>query len=1309
VLAWIGIGILVLIILVAGTIYTLLHNQRFHDYLLTKAESTLSTSLGTQVKAQNYTLAWSGISPTLDLYNASVAGAAPYTNPPLLTADHLHAEVRITSILSRTWYINDITLDHPVLHLLFDKSGKNNLPTPQKSNSQSKTDLFSLGIRHAQLNSGEVYYNDQKTPLEADLHDLNFQATFDPAATKYSGTLSYRDGHVVMSNYRPIPHEMDAKWSYTREQFALESAALRSGKSNFNLAATVTDFNQPKLDAHYDASLDTGEFRSILKNPSLPTGVVKTSGVLSYQSRPNVPALKLVTLHGEVTSGGLTLTSPSYRGSIRDLRAHYTVANGDAAVPDLHAALLGGTLNGDLKMRDLAGNTHSTLHAALKRVSLADVKTMMNSASLKQVDVRGSADATLDANWGKNTNDLVAKADANLNGGLGRYGTNPIPMNGVVHARYVAASKLVSLQQSYLRTPQSSLNLNGTVGDHSALQVNLQSRDLREIETLANAFRPPAAGEQPLGLAGTASFVGNVTGSTASPRIAGQLNAANLKLRGSTWRVARASLDASPSQVRIQNGELDPADRGHIRFDLRAGLNKWSFTENSPFNVALDAGQLNVADFAALAGKAQGATGTLDAHVTAHGTELNPVGNGTLNLTGAKYSGREIPNLHSAFQANGDRVHATLHADIPHANANATVDYMTKAQDFVAQLAVTGYDLKTSTLLKEDYGLAGIANLAANGRGNIHNPTLEANLSIPQLTVRGQQLNNIQLHSTVANHVANFTLGTQGLNTSLTGHGRVELAGDYNSDIALDTQRIPLGPIAAMLAPSQGGNINGQTELHAVVRGPLKNKQALEAHLNIPVLALQYKNTVQLGATGPIRADYAGGTLTLQPVHIQGTDTDLQARGVIPVVDKNAPVQLLLLGTVDLRLAELIDPEIASGGQLKFNIDSTGARANPDIQGKVQVINATFATGDVPLGLQNGNGVLTLTKDRLNIDQFTGTVGGGQVTATGGVAYRPNIFFSLGVQGRGVRVLYQDAVRTGVDLNLALNGTPQASLLRGQINVDELQFTPDFDLMNFMGSLGGGEATPPPSDSFANNMKLQVGVSSNGGVHLVSRTLSLEGNANLHVVGTGQQPVILGRVNLNGGDLIFQGNRYKLQGGTINFVDINQTKPVMDVAVNTTIQQYDIQMHFWGPADHMHTNYSSDPALPPSDIINLIAFGKTSEASAANPTPPGQLGAESLVASQVSSQITSRVEKFAGISQLSIDPVLGGNQQNPGAHIAIQQRVTSKIFVTFSTDVTSTQNEVIKFEYQVKPRVSVSAVRDQNGGVAVDTRFHKKW
>jgi translocation and assembly module TamB len=95
----------------------------------------------------------------------------------------------------------------------------------------------------------------------------------------------------------------------------------------------------------------------------------------------------------------------------------------------------------------------------------------------------------------------------------------------------------------------------------------------------------------------------------------------------------------------------------------------------------------------------------------------------------------------------------------------------------------------------------------------------------------------------------------------------------------------------------------------------------------------------------------------------------------------------------------------------------------------------------------------------------------------------------------------------------------------------------------------------------------------------------------------------------------------------------------------------------------------------------------------------------------VSGQVTSRVEKIAGISRLSVDPVLAGNgsQRNPGARITIQQRVTGNIFVTFATDVTSTQNQVIELQYNITPRVTISGTRDQNGGFGFDTRIQKSW
>jgi len=176
-------------------------------------------------------------------------------------------------------------------------------------------------------------------------------------------------------------------------------------------------------------------------------------------------------------------------------------------------------------------------------------------------------------------------------------------------------------------------------------------------------------------------------------------------------------------------------------------------------------------------------------------------------------------------------------------------------------------------------------------------------------------------------------------------------------------------------------------------------------------------------------------------------------------------------------------------------------------------------------------------------------------------------------------------------------------------------------------------------------------------------------------------------------------------------VNPSETQPVLNVSLKTTIQQYDVYLRFNGPIDQLRTNYSSDPALPSADIINLLAFGKTTEADTANPSTPANQAAAGLVASQVSSEVTSRFSKIAGISQLSINPVLaGGTSQGPqGANITIQQRVTGNLFVTFSSNVASTQTQTIQGQYQLSPRVALSATRDQNGGFAFDALIKKTW
>jgi translocation and assembly module TamB len=298
-------------------------------------------------------------------------------------------------------------------------------------------------------------------------------------------------------------------------------------------------------------------------------------------------------------------------------------------------------------------------------------------------------------------------------------------------------------------------------------------------------------------------------------------------------------------------------------------------------------------------------------------------------------------------------------------------------------------------------------------------------------------------------------------------------------------------------------------------------------------------------------------------------------------------------------------------------------------------------------------------------------------------------------------------MRESIDANIHLAGTTDNAVLGGTVGLANISFAPGFDLTEFIGQFSSDVAPPPSIGGITQNIHLNLAVHSTNNVALVSRTLSVNGSANLQVRGTADNPVILGRINLTDGDMILNNDRFVLNGGTIQFVNPSETQPVVNVSVTTTIQQYNIGMRFQGPTDQMRTQYTSDPALPEADIIHLLAFGETTEAAANAPAATPNQMAESLVANQVSSQITSRVAKVAGISQLSISPVLGNaNGQQSGANITIQQRVTGNLFVTFSTN-TAEGTETVQGQYKISPRVSLSATRPPNGGFGVDALIKK--
>jgi translocation and assembly module TamB len=1304
--AWVA-GILAALVVVAGLALTiLLHSARFHNYVLSTVEKKASESIGTRVQLQNFALNLSNLS--LDLYGLTVDGANPYPDPPLLQVAHGEVGIRIVSVLHQKWYLDSLVIDQPVVKVFTDAHGVSNIPTIKSSgSSSSNTSLFDLGIRHAVLDRGTVYYNDRQSVLSADLRNVDFRATFDSLLQKYSGKLSYSDGHLQSGTFKPVPHNLNAEFDATPTTFHLTQARLTSETSQVVLNATLQDYSHPKVQGNYVAALDGSQFRKILENPSVPIGLIHASGSIQYEQIANRSLLDTVLIKGDLSSQQLDVQTPTVRSQIRNIAAHYQLENGDATLQDFRASLLGGELTATGKMSSIDGDAHSKFNAGLRGIQLADLNRAMKSSALpKGVSLGGVLSADANAAWGKTFDALVAHADATVHGKVSGQGKE-VPIESALHGNYTAKNHELALKQSFLKTPQSTLTMNGVVSQRSSLDLKFQSNNLSELETVADVVRTPGP---PLGLAGTALFEGTVRGSTSDPHVTGQLTASNFRFNGSQWKVLRTNVDVNQSLASLQHADLEPASHGKITFNASTGLHKWAFTDASPLQVDLQASQLDVQDLVKLSGQQVPVTGTLAANVKMHGTELSPIGQGNVSLTHVTAYDQPVTSATLNFDGTGEEVHGDLGVELPAGSVKSKVSVRPRQKTYNAQLTATGIRLEQLQAMKtQNIHAKGVMSLQANGAGTFDNPQFDAKLQIPQIDVQDQKIADVNLQMNVANHLATANLTSAAVGTAIKANAKVVLTGDYQADATLDTQTIPLQPIFAIYAPAQANDLTGQTELHATLHGPLKNKNLLEAHVTIPTLKLAYTNSIQLAETSPIRVDYKDTKITLQRSGLKGTDTDLQFQGSMSTT-KGAPISLLLLGTVNLHLAQAFAPDITSSGELKFNINSSGATDSPDVGGQIEIVDANFASGDLPVGLQHGNGVLTLTKDRLNITKFQGTVGGGTVTAQGGVAYRPSIQFDLGLSANGIRALYPQGVRETVNADIRLAGSTDNAVLGGQVRLADLSFTPAFDLNSFIDQFSGG-VSAPATPGLAQNIQLNLGVTSENNINLVSRSLSVNGSANLRVRGTAAEPVILGRVNLDGGDIILNGDRFVLNGGTIEFVNPSETQPVVNLALNTTIQQYNISMRFNGPIDQLRTNYSSDPSLPAADIINLLAFGSTTEASQNAPSTPANQQAESLVASQVSSQVTSRLSKVAGISQLSINPVLAGgtSQGPPGANITIQQRVTGSLFVTFSSNVASTQNQTIQGQYQISPRLAVSATRDQNGGVAFDTLIKKTW
>ena len=167
------------------------------------------------------------------------------------------------------------------------------------------------------------------------------------------------------------------------------------------------------------------------------------------------------------------------------------LANGDATLRDFRATLLGGEVTAQGTMKNIGGDSRSKFDAALHGISLAKREAHDGLGRLhRSCRNRRHTQRDCDGHMGKDLRRSPSRTQTRQSTPIWSVHNtrrspqlrrptsqasrvpsleSPVPIESALHATYTRKSQQLALDHSYFRTPQTNLNLNGTVSKNSSL------------------------------------------------------------------------------------------------------------------------------------------------------------------------------------------------------------------------------------------------------------------------------------------------------------------------------------------------------------------------------------------------------------------------------------------------------------------------------------------------------------------------------------------------------------------------------------------------------------------------------------------------------------------------------------------------------------------------------------------------------------------------------------------------------------------------------------------------------------------------
>jgi outer membrane protein assembly complex protein YaeT len=526
------------------------------------------------------------------------------------------------------------------------------------------------------------------------------------------------------------------------------------------------------------------------------------------------------------------------------------------------------------------------------------------------------------------------------------------------------------------------------------------------------------------------------------------------------------------------------------------------------------------------------------------------------------------------------------------------------------------------------------------------------------------------------------------------------------NDIEIVFSNINIGTaahsFAAEFLKEAGGLVDGK--LH--IQGNFYDMKQLEidgqlnkVFISLSQLALQNKETIHF--------NLGDGILFLKGMELSGEESSIQISGQTELIGKknlNAHISAQLNSAL---LAPFLTAVIP-GGSSSWELFVNGTINNPLISGVGKIVNGFFQLKDFPITANDVNGKIELSKNMISVSSLQGNINGGPFSLTGNLKYIDNNIESINMSlsANNVRLNYPEGLISQTNANLTLEKKKREKewTLAGKIELLQAFYGKDIypgsQLLSAIRSRQtkiiekGVRGFPGPN--------LDITISTLDSIVIDNNMANLELTGNIRVTGTMDNPIFSGRVtNRYTGELKFAEHTYEIEKAAIDFLGTEEFDPYLDIVAHTNLKyKYDeleVKLTLYGPLSNINYSLSSFPPCSQEELASLLITGRSFEDIKSDTA--NIIGNQMLMyfSSPIASPVTQRLEKLLKIEEVKIEPINIASEEDPGARFTFSKQVSDEVELTYSIDVSNSQNQTWILDYNLNRNFAIRSFRKDDG------------